>query len=193
MDRLGGFQMVDAWRKEVPGGESNHIFIWCVGKAWGMLGHDGYRNQVKQRKPEMNWTAAPVASGPMGPKDNRNNVYASGSTLSAQKGGKNLEQAWDFLKFSVQSEAGGNVQKSAGNVSASADEYGLKQVLPMFPLAKGFRAPLHSAYASFEPIYFKAMNDYVTGASTTPIRASLAETNRLIQNILDEYWASARA
>ena len=212
VDRLGGMDAIDKWRVTVPPGDNQKPGTATSGadafaqKKMGAVNGgnwfaDNIRRANKRLQQNLKFGVAPIPSGPHGPKDPSKNIYAGGILVSAQKGGKKVDLAWDFFKYVASKEGGLNVQRNTSDVCANKEAArdpsiidspdtgtGRHDFLPFFDRGSGARTIKHPATVDITAEFNKPINAYLKNQGGN-LADAMKEANRLAQQHIDDFFA----
>ena len=211
MKRLGGLDVMSAFRKSValgdnqaPGTDASGNDMFGQKKMGVNIGGnwtaDNIRRWNRKMTSPLKFATTALPSGPKGPRDIKVNVYAGGILEHAQKGGKNLDLMWDFMKFTASKEGGYWVQLNTSDVCASREGardpriidnpdtgIGRKDFLPLFDTGVGARTIKHPAAIEIQTEFNRPLTPYLRDQIGN-LQSELKEANRLAQIKIDEFW-----
>jgi hypothetical protein len=167
---------------------------------------DNIRRWNRKMATPLKFATSPIPSGPRGPKDMKNNVYAGGVLEVAQKGGAKLDLMWDFMKFTASKEGGYWVQLNTSDVCANREGardprilespdtgLGRKEFLPLFDQGGGAHTIKHPATIEINTEFNRPITPFLRD-EVGNVRDAMKEANRLAQVKIDEFWlANPRA
>ena len=210
--RIGTLDAITAWRTTGVQGGDNYTPGTAVGTndifgqkkmAVNINGNwtaDNIRRWNRKMTTPLKFAVSPVPSGPRGPKDMKNNVYAGGILEVAQKGGKNLDIMWDFMKYTASKEGSYWVQLNTSDVGANREGardpriidnpdtgVGRKDFLPLFDQGGGAHTIKHPATIEINAEYNRPITPFLRD-EVGNIRDAMREANRLAQIKIDEFW-----
>ena len=209
LKRLGSFDSINTWRTTLPGGPTTQpgtavgaADMFAHKKMMAVIGGNWFADNIRRINKTLKFAAAPIPSGPRGPRDAKTNVFSGGILEAARKGGPKLDLVWEFFKYTASKEGGLNVQRNTADVAANKDaardpsivndpETGLgrKEFYPLFEQGSGMRAIKHPATVEITNEYNKPINAYLRDQIGN-LRDEMKEANRLAQQKIDEFWAA---
>jgi ABC-type glycerol-3-phosphate transport system substrate-binding protein len=207
LKRLGSFDSINTWRTTLPGGPTTQpgtavgaADMFAHKKMMAVIGGNWFADNIRRINKTLKFAAAPIPSGPRGPRDAKTNVFSGGILEAARKGGPKLDLMWDFMKYTASKEGGYYVQLNTADVCASREgardpriidspETGLgrKEFLPFFDTGVGLHTIKHPAAADINTEYNKPLNAYLRDQIAN-LRDELREANRLAQQKIDEFF-----